>query len=201
MGVLTLLGREDPKHPPAKLSLVGPVATMKARGIFGAPTSPRLTPAPFKGGDKDEAGDCKSEVERTQEKCKEMPILIPYRKALKPFAKDLRNNMTDAEIFLWRRIRRRQIHGIQFLRQKPIATFILDFYAKQIKLAIEVDGGQHFTIEHQSKDMNRDAYLYTLGIYTLRFTNLEVLNNCSGVLSTIEATVLERLSKCSHCPL
>ncbi len=122
-----------------------------------------------------------------------MPIIMPYRKALKPFAKDLRNNMTHAETFLWDKIRRKQIHGVQFLRQKPIETFIIDFYAKEIKLAIEVDGGQHFTIGHQIKDMNRDVYLSTLGIHTLRFTNLEVLNNCSGVLSTIEATVLERL--------
>ncbi len=121
---------------------------------------------------------------------KENRKIMPYSKALKPFSRQLRKEMTNAEILLWTKIRRKQIHGIQFLRQKPIEKFILDFYAKDIKLAIEIDGGQHFTTEHIQKDINRDTYLATLGIYTLRFTNLEVLKNCSGVLSKIEQTVL-----------
>jgi very-short-patch-repair endonuclease len=102
--------------------------------------------------------------------------------------------MTEAESLLWHRIRKKQLRGIQFLRQKPIATFILDFYAKEIKLAIEVDGGQHFTDSHQAKDANRDAYLATLGIKTLRFTNTEILKNCTGVLYCIEQSIVSLTS-------
>ncbi len=111
---------------------------------------------------------------------------LAYAKSLKPFARQLRSNMTAAESLLWHKIRKKQLLGIQFLRQKPIATFILDFYAKEIKLAIEVDGGQHFTDAHQAKDAHRDAYLATLGIKTLRFTNTEILKHCTEVLYRIE---------------
>jgi very-short-patch-repair endonuclease len=99
--------------------------------------------------------------------------------------------MTKAEIILWRKIRRKQIHDTQFLRQRPIGPFILDFYARTIKLALEIDGGQHFTKVHQDKDKNRDHYLAEFGIRTLRFTNSEILKDCSAVLSRIEAEVLK----------
>jgi len=94
---------------------------------------------------------------------------------LKPYARELRKQMTDCERLLWSKIRRKQIQGVQFYSQKPMGTFILDFYAKHPKLCIELDGGHHFTTEQKNKDINRDAYLKTLGITVLRFTNLEVL--------------------------
>jgi very-short-patch-repair endonuclease len=114
-----------------------------------------------------------------------------YNKSFRPFARELRCNMTKAEIILWRKIRRKQIHDTQFLRQRPIGPFILDFYARTIKLALEIDGGQHFTKVHQDKDKNRDHYLAEFGIRTLRFTNSEILKDCSAVLSRIEAEVLK----------
>ena len=117
--------------------------------------------------------------------------LMRYNKSLRSFARELRCNMTKAEIMLWRRIRRKQIYDTQFLRQRPFGPFILDFYARAIKLALEIDGGQHFTAVHQDKDKNRDLYLAEFGIRTLRFTNLEILKDCSKVLSRIEAEVLK----------
>ena len=72
--------------------------------------------------------------------------------------------MTDYELLLWRKIRRKQILNVQFLRQKPLGPFILDFYSKEPKIAIEVDGGHHFTDQNKMKDKNRDAYLSELGI-------------------------------------
>ena len=55
--------------------------------------------------------------------------------------------MTDAEQLLWQRLRRKQILGLQFYRQKPILNFIVDFYCPSVSLVIECDGGQHFTVE------------------------------------------------------
>jgi len=52
-----------------------------------------------------------------------------------------------------------------------------------------LDGGHHFTTEQQNKDINRDAYLKTLGITVLRFTNLEILQQIHAVLSKIEGTI------------
>lgn len=64
----------------------------------------------------------------------------PYRKILKEPARLLRSNMTDAEQVLWHRIRRKQIQGVQFYRQKPLLAFIVDFYCPVAKLVIELDG-------------------------------------------------------------
>ncbi len=54
--------------------------------------------------------------------------IVPYKPALKQTARKLRKNMTLGEVILWQHIRRRQIKGYQFLRQKPIANYIVDFY-------------------------------------------------------------------------
>ena len=66
----------------------------------------------------------------------------PYNKYLKLPSRDLRNNMTDAEQLLWQRLRRKQILGLHFYRQKPILKFIVDFYRPSANLVIECDGRQ-----------------------------------------------------------
>ena len=55
--------------------------------------------------------------------------------------------MTDAEQLLWSRLRRKQILGLQFYRQKPLLNYIVDFYCPAVNLVIECDGGQHYTAE------------------------------------------------------
>ena len=64
----------------------------------------------------------------------------PYNKNLKQPSRDLRNNMTDAEQLLWQSLRRKQILGLQFYRQKPILNFIVEFYSPSVNLLIEYDG-------------------------------------------------------------
>jgi very-short-patch-repair endonuclease len=71
--------------------------------------------------------------------------VLPFNKSLKPLARELRKNMTDAEKRLWSKIRRKQLKKIQFYRQKNIGDFIVDFYCPAAKLIIELDGGQHFS--------------------------------------------------------
>ncbi len=51
----------------------------------------------------------------------------PYNKNLKYNARQLRNNMTEAEQKLWLRLRQKQILGLQFYRQKPILNFYCRF--------------------------------------------------------------------------
>lgn len=63
----------------------------------------------------------------------------PYKSTLKLFARNLRNNMTDAEQLLWSKLRRKQILGVQFYRQKPLANYIVDFYCAAANLVIELD--------------------------------------------------------------
>jgi very-short-patch-repair endonuclease len=70
--------------------------------------------------------------------------MLPYNRRLKTKARSLRTKPTDAELHLWHRLRRKQILGVQFYRQKPIANYIADFYAPVAKLVVELDGAQHW---------------------------------------------------------
>lgn len=111
--------------------------------------------------------------------------MLKYDTSLKPKARSLRSNMTDAEQWLWSKLRRKQVLDIQFYRQKPIGHFIVDFYAPKVSLVIELDGGQHFEPDQQDYDRRRTAFLEYQGLTVLRFTNLEVLRNIDGVMEVI----------------
>ena len=117
----------------------------------------------------------------------------PYNKYLKLPSRDLRNNMTDAEQLLWQRLRRKQILGLQFYRQKPILNFIVDFYCPSANLVIECDGGQHYTAEGLEADRARDQALAQLGLNVLRFDNRQILTEIDGVAEKIYCVVNQRL--------
>jgi very-short-patch-repair endonuclease len=62
--------------------------------------------------------------------------------ALKPLARQMRHNPTEAENVLWQRLRDKGI-GVKFRRQHAIDRFIVDFYCAKSQLLIEVDGEIH----------------------------------------------------------
>ncbi|NJM34819.1 MAG: endonuclease domain-containing protein [Rhodomicrobium sp.] len=98
-------------------------------------------------------------------------------------ARKLRRNQTDAERKLWFELRGRRLHGLKFRRQVPVAGFIADFLSEEIKLIVEVDGGQHAeTIE---EDDERTKVLSAAGYQVVRFWNDDVLTNIEGVLERI----------------
>lgn len=115
--------------------------------------------------------------------------ILNYRRNLKSFARSLRSNQTPAEELLWQYLRRKQIFNIRFSRQTPIGSYIVDFYAKEAKLVIEIDGSQHYEKIHQQYDQKRDKYLKGLGLDVLRFNNLEVLEATETVLHIIECKI------------
>lgn len=117
----------------------------------------------------------------------------PYNKNLKQASRNLRSNMTDAEQLLWQRLRRKQILGLQFYRQKPILNFIVDFYCLAVNLGIECDGGQHYTETGLEADQNRDQALSELGLITLRFNNHQILTEIDVVVEKIYCVVEQRL--------
>ena len=119
----------------------------------------------------------------------------PFRQSLKTTARKLRSDLTDAEQALWKRLRRKQIQGAQFLRQKPLLNFIVDFYCSKAQLVIEIDGGQHFEPEYLEKDVERDKALEELGLLVLRFDNRQVLTEMDGVLVVIDSVVEEHLKR------
>ena len=122
--------------------------------------------------------------------------ILAYNPKLKDRAGDLRKNMTKAEVKLWVHIRKRQIAGLQFYRQRPIGNYIADFYCPEEKLVVEVDGGQHYETEGLRYDEEWDAYLRGLDLNVLRFSNLDVLSNICGVIEKIENIVAKEKVLC-----
>lgn len=97
------------------------------------------------------------------------------------FARELRGNATDAERALWPALRSEQL-GARFRRQHAVGPYVLDFACVAVRLAIEVDGGQHNGSAH---DAARDAWLSLNGWRVLRLWNNDVMNNKEGVLMMI----------------
>ena len=98
-------------------------------------------------------------------------------------ARSLRHRATEAEKLLWSKLRDRRLDGIKFKRQVPIAGHIVDFAALELKLIIEVDGGQHDV--RAAQDAERTRTLEEWGFHVVRFWNNDVLNNIEGVLEAI----------------
>lgn len=116
-----------------------------------------------------------------------------YHPILKESARALRKTMTDAEQVLWQHLRRKQILGVQFYRQRPIERFIADFYAHEVRLVIEVDGSQHYEEAGKARDTECTAQLESLGLQVIRFSNLEVLQEPDSVKAKIYEVVEKRL--------
>jgi len=98
-------------------------------------------------------------------------------------ARELRNNPTDAEGTLWRRLRLRQLAGLKFRRQQSIGNYIVDFVCLDKRLIVEVDGGHH--AQQACRDSIRDSWLRTQKFKVLRFWDNEVLNETDAVLQAI----------------
>ena len=103
----------------------------------------------------------------------------------------LRNNMPLAEQVIWEKIRRRQVEGCKFRRQYSIGAFVVDFYAPELKLAIEIDRDSHFADGAQMYDQERDSFLRDQGTNILRFTNNQIYEDLEGVLFTLIKTIKE----------
>ncbi len=102
---------------------------------------------------------------------------------LNGLARQLRKASTKEETLLWNGFLRR--YPMQFRRQYIIGNYIVDFYCHKAKLVIELDGSQHYEPEKMENEQIRTAYLQSLGLRVLRFSNLEVLREFAAVCETI----------------
>lgn len=117
--------------------------------------------------------------------------IIPYQPHLKELARELRKNSTLSEVLLWQKIKNKAFE-VQFHRQVPMLSFIVDFYCHELMLAIEIDGDSH--LYKYNYDFHRQGELEELGVKFLRFNDLEIKQNMFSVLLTIESEV-EKLNK------
>ncbi len=117
--------------------------------------------------------------------------IIPYNPKLKEFARQLRNDSTRTEIFLWLKLRGKQMYGYDFHRQKPIDNYILDFFCYELMLGIEIDGYSHEFLDVYNKDVVKEKRMNELGITVLRFSDEQVLKEMENVIRAIEFYIYE----------
>ena len=115
-----------------------------------------------------------------------------YRSDLRKKAQILRKNMTPQEKHLWYDFLRD--YRPRFYRQKPMLTYILDFYCPTARIAVEIDGSQHFEEKAAIYDDKRTQELRNIGLDILRYTNREINESFEGVCQSIEVAIEERIS-------
>ncbi len=103
--------------------------------------------------------------------------------SLTHFSQNLRSNMTKEEKHLWYDFLKKLPQT--FNRQKVMGNYILDFYCAEAKIAIELDGSQHYEQKAKKNDAVRDEFLVSQGMKVLRYTNIDINNNFDGVCTDI----------------
>lgn len=115
-----------------------------------------------------------------------MPIL-PYNRKFRDRARSLRKSGNLSEVLMWNQLKAGKIKGFQFLRQKSIDNYILDFYCRRLKLAIEIDGASHDA--KVEEDKFRQEQIESYGITFLRFADNEVKNNLNAVIKAVSEKI------------
>lgn len=123
--------------------------------------------------------------------------IIPYNPKLKERANYLRKNSTLSEVLLWKYLKGKKTPGYDFDRQKPIDNYIVDFFCNELMLAIEIDGSTHNY--NSEEDRKRQTKLESLGVRFLRFNDLDIKKNMSGILSVIGNWIREHTNKSAQC--
>lgn len=98
-------------------------------------------------------------------------------------ARSLRKRMTDAEVHLWRKLRRKQL-GVHFRRQFPLGKYICDFLCIPARIVVEVDGSGHSSVKGRLRDVDRDFFLSRDF-----FSDRDVLQNLPGMLLKIAESI------------
>ena len=117
---------------------------------------------------------------------------MEQNKKLKTNAQLLRKNMTKEEAKLWYQFLCR--YPNRFRRQYIIGNYVADFYCHKAKLVIELDGSQHYEPKEKEKDEIRTAYMESLKLKVMRFSNSDVNKSFRSVCEMIDMEVKNRTS-------
>jgi len=117
----------------------------------------------------------------------------------------LRKSMTEPEVMLWSRLKRRGEDKPIFRRQYVYGSMIFDFYCPAARLAVEIDGATHWGDEMRARDEARDRWLAARGIAVLRIDAGRVYSDLGGaadaVLASAEARLQRPRRRAAACPL
>ena len=116
-------------------------------------------------------------------------LMRDYKSRSKQYAKEMRHSMTPEERRLWYDFLSK--HSCHFRRQQPIGKYIVDFYAVSLRLAVEVDGSQHFEEDVRLYDDARTKFLREHDIRLLRFTNEQIQRKFSDVCAAVERAIAD----------
>ncbi|MAC38885.1 MAG: hypothetical protein CMH94_00310 [Oceanicaulis sp.] len=112
----------------------------------------------------------------------------------------MRRSMTKAELWLWQRLRARQLCGLKFRRQHPIGPYIADFACLQCRLVVELDGASHSTDQEIAHDRRRTAFIERDGWLVLRFWNTDLYDDIDETLNRIAEVASARTSLAQRRP-
>ncbi len=111
-----------------------------------------------------------------------------YNKNLKEFARELRTqSVSKAEKKIWKSLLSKEQLGVRFIRQRPIYSFIVDFFCPKLGIIVEIDGISH--LNKGEYDSYREAKLTSLEYKILRFSEGEVLNQLDDVANQIRHVI------------
>ncbi len=122
-------------------------------------------------------------VNSKKDKC----LSLPQNPNLKQRAAELRKSGSLPEALLWKKIKGKQINGLDFDRQKVIGNYVVDFFCPAINFVIEIDDKTHDFKEDY--DIKRDKYLQKLGLKVLHIPASNVLKNPGNVAQWIKNIV------------
>lgn len=121
--------------------------------------------------------------------------IIPYNPKLRELARKLRKTMTFSEVKLWNELKNGQLMGYDFDRQRPIGNYIVDFYCKDLLLALEIDGITHQDEKVMYKDKIRQSELESMGVCFIRFDAMLCVNKVEAAVKEIGRWIVEYESK------
>jgi very-short-patch-repair endonuclease len=110
-------------------------------------------------------------------------------------AKALRRNLTEPEVMLWSRLRRRLPDQPAFRNQHPVGAYILDFFCAAARLAVEIDGATHGEVAAIAHDKARDRWLGHQGIRVVRIPASSVFADVDEVANNVRLTAAGRLAE------
>jgi len=112
-----------------------------------------------------------------------------YMKPIKKqFARQLRKSQTDTEKVVWEILRNRKFCEYKFRRQHVLEGFVVDFFSRELRLVVEIDGWIHE--KRKEYDKARDGILRAKRISVVRIKNEDVVGGLEGILRKLERIAL-----------